>query len=263
MPASISRSLKPTLIALAFIAIIGIGILIVKITLLASPDTPDQATSENGIADENYSFDTPTPGQTFHTKIEQYKRYGPHRDAIESDLTLQLPTETSTREMWYRIGPNSEILDIRMDVNSADGRPLYSHTSPAGDRYQVTDHRTNTQEDGGPVPQFPSPSDPVEQRDFADVYTDLGWEQSREASFNGRVTLVFETVAPISPQRPPAGDSISTPVYYDLQGVEFRIEAHVDAESGVVLQNFRYVVDAAGNDTVIEYFKILISRQEG
>jgi hypothetical protein len=205
----------------------------------------------------NYYFGNWQPGYTYHVQFVTFQRYGPLKNAIESQTGLLFGPETSIRDGSIEIDKNGVLKNFSMVVTSIEGEPWYVYSSLNNDEYTVKDFKANKQIALPNIPQNVILNNEKDRLNYIDLFTQLGYKVVKEGSFNGQHTLVFSYIeSSQKPQEPPGAEEYFAPVTYDLKPINFRDEIEVDSSSGVVLRSHRYAIDTFGKETLIQSFSL-------
>ena len=213
--------------------------------------------AKNPAAGEHESLED---GGVYVVKTKTYKRHGTL--SIE-EKPFQL--ERSKETVEYTVDGEGRITGVSQSIKSDDESKSFL-LELTGNRYSVTDLKTGDKSLGARVPdktwtfsdQSPSLSETTTMLEGG------GMSLVAETTWMGREILVYEAIAPFVGQTtaPEDGGVIGLPVVYDLSPVSQRAGAYVDVATARVVRSYRYAIDAAGVETLVESFELLSIEKE-
>jgi hypothetical protein len=183
-----------------------------------------------------------------YAKIEQFRTYGSQKALIESRLNSELGPETAIREIWATRDELGKVNSFTVRISDTSGLPWYTMSSEDGESFGIQYHRSGEGESGLAVTGNSVGSDtPAE--DWVATFRQLGWRLVASDSSSA----TFEITEVLSEE----GKKRLTPAEKDLNPTAIRHHALVDTARNVVTESYRYAIAKDGEETLVEYFKVL------
>jgi hypothetical protein len=228
-------------------AVLVLLLVVITAVVMRTADIPMSLAGnvESAAASEPFTY---VEGERYHLQIEQFRRYGSLRGQIESDPSRIVHPELSVRDITFQVSDDGLGKDVVVTVSPPDEDAWYSWSSPDGVAYTVTNHRS------GESRETRRPTESLSQL----TYRSTPWFETLTNQGWSLVSLSpEEAVFEIEDEIPSYQQDALSAADRELSPVRIRHEIHLNPETDVIQENYRYLIDAEGNSTVVEYFKIL------
>ncbi len=128
----------------------AIGLMLLSVAFLAEEVVQLPLASANADSQFGGLYN---PGGLYQIKVEQYRRYGQEKAAIEANTDSLMNPERSIRDIRFRPQADGSAKDILITVSPVGGSPWYTMAAPDGRSYTMSDNRNGQSTGLQVVPQ--------------------------------------------------------------------------------------------------------------